>query len=245
MCVSALLRGKIEKGDFGKVRDFYKANHKALTTFYLISEGGNVAEAIQIGQLFRKYLIKAQSALNADGFTWLLLPPNGICKGAECACVSSCALIWFGAPVRFGTVGVHRPHTDDAVFKGLPATEAGKVYRHILDTMIRYAGEMEMPRAIIDTMVGTGSGELSWVDTRKDKDLGRAPSFAEWADATCGRFSHLEGDQRFALEKKKAEGKALTQTEEMLRVMLLEKERNHGLCQYALRSSSVDNTEPP
>jgi hypothetical protein len=48
-----VLRGTIEKGDFRKVRDFYRANHKELSNFYLISGGGNVDEAIQVGRLLK------------------------------------------------------------------------------------------------------------------------------------------------------------------------------------------------
>jgi hypothetical protein len=70
-------------------------------------------------------------------------------------------LIWFGAPERNGSVGLHRPHTDDEAFKKLPPEEAATAYRRMLDHIASYSAEMEIPRDIIDAMVRTGSSEIS------------------------------------------------------------------------------------
>ena len=53
------MRGPIVPGDDEKITRFYKANHPFLGGFLLISQGGNVEAAKNIGRLFRRYLIHA------------------------------------------------------------------------------------------------------------------------------------------------------------------------------------------
>ena len=58
-CFEGLLVGQIVKGDYLKSVSFYRANHPFLSQFRLNSPGGDADEAINIGRLFRKYLITA------------------------------------------------------------------------------------------------------------------------------------------------------------------------------------------
>ena len=53
MCQRGRIHGVVEKGDYEKVRAFYRANHPILDIFSLVSPGGDVEEALKIGQLFR------------------------------------------------------------------------------------------------------------------------------------------------------------------------------------------------
>jgi hypothetical protein len=62
-CNVALLRGPIEEGDFDKIRTFLGTNQRTLWQVYLVSPGGNVGEALQIGALFRKYLCRSARRL--------------------------------------------------------------------------------------------------------------------------------------------------------------------------------------
>ena len=73
-CRVALLRGSIEAGDFEKVRTFLDPNQRTLWQVYLESPGGNVGEALQIGALFRKYLMQVSAPLNIDGFRFMMHP---------------------------------------------------------------------------------------------------------------------------------------------------------------------------
>lgn len=52
-CAHGFISGLIEKGDYEKVRTFYRQNHPFLNWFDLASPGGDVVEAIKIGQLLR------------------------------------------------------------------------------------------------------------------------------------------------------------------------------------------------
>jgi len=185
-CDVALLRGKVVKGDYERVRSFIY--FFSTTKFILASPGGDVDEALKIGRLFRKHLILADAPWRKpDGSIWIYgLDRTAPCRGQNCTCASACAFIWFGAVERDGTVGLHRPYIDDPMFAGLPPAEASIRYRQMLDSVVRYLNEMEVPKSIIESMTATSSGDIRWVDTI-DEGLDRPPSIAEWVGASCGR----------------------------------------------------------
>jgi len=158
------------------------------TDFILLSPGGDVDEALKIGRLFRKYLIRAVAPWRKpDGSIWIyMFDRTAPCRGQDCTCASTCGLIWFGAVERDGTVGSHRPYIDDPMFAGLPPAEASIRYRQMLDSVVSYLNEMEVPKSIIESMIATSSGDIRWVDAIDD-GLDRPPSIAEWVGALCGR----------------------------------------------------------
>jgi hypothetical protein len=254
MCSFGYLHGMIRKGDYEKVRDFYRANHRLLIGFSVQSTGGDVDEAINIGRLFRKYLITAISPHNT-------IPPSDVfilhrylftgegagilCnRDAECVCASSCALIWFGAVDRQGTVGLHRPRIEDPAFAALAPSAAAKVYKQVLDNMARYLDEMEAPRPMIDAMVATGSSEIRWITADAD-GIERPPSFAEWADASCGRFTAHEHKTMIDLGAKRYMSEKLTTDETLLLELLSAKDDQRNRCMGALRSTRVDQLPSP
>jgi hypothetical protein len=170
------LSGQIFKGDYDKVVAFLKAHQPFLESFILNSPGGDADEAIRIGRLFRKYLIETNAHVGGD----LIL-----------TCASACALIWFGGVHRDSKVGVHRPQINDPMFRGLSPTDASTVYRQVLGRIAAYLDEMEVPKSIIELMIGTSSSDIRWVDNNYD-GLDRPPSIAEWEDASCGPSSAKE-----------------------------------------------------
>src|SRR5262249_47078306 len=117
----------------------------------------------------------------------------------HCICASACALIWFGAVTRQGTVGLHRPRIDDPMFRGLSPPDASTAYRRLLERIDAYLNEMEVPKSIIESMIATGSGDIRWVEDIDD-GLDHPPSIAEWIDASCGRSDYL-----FYLRRRKRE----------------------------------------
>jgi len=179
-CLVGLLSGQIDAGDYEKVSSFVAANHSTLRNFSLNSPGGSVNEALEIGRLFRSNLFKT------------VVDDPSFCGGRGCYCVSACALIWFGGAKRSGTVGLHRPWTDDPQFRGLSAPEASAEYRQVLAKIVSYLNEMEVPNSIIESMVNTSSSDIRWVDSSTD-GLERPPSIAEWEDASCGQSPEHSG----------------------------------------------------
>ena len=245
-CFAGLLRGRIVGGDFERVRQFYRSNYKTLTIFYLQSPGGDVGESIAIGRLFRKYLTSAWAPDASSGSPVLNWGVDAVghytdgCSGPECICASACALIWFGAPDRLGTVGLHRPQLTDPEFKSMPPDQAMGVYRRALDSISSYLGEMEAPHPMIDAMVATGSTEIRWVDAGAE-ELQRAPSFAEWEDAVCGNFARGESDKMGQLigESKR------TANEDMLLDLLSAKSAKVYGCRNTLVYREVDKMTAP
>lgn len=250
-CVEGLLSGSIVGGDYENVVRLFRESHPLLRRFSLISPGGNVEEAMRIGRLFRKYTIAAMAPLRLrpSGNFVLWSPPTGqplhrLCAGgSECTCASACALIWFGAVDRIGTVGLHRPHTDDLAFRAMTPSEASVAYRRMLDTVRTYLDEMEVPKQIIETMVATGSAEIRWVDLLENK-VGRPPSIAEWEDASCGSFTDQE-DRTLSLLLGKEHDRNLTQSDALVFKLLSEKRTRKFVCETALTSSHRERLPPP
>lgn len=242
-CVRGLLTGPIEPGDYEKVRALYRENHPFFGSFTLASPGGNVLEALKIGRLFRKYLLIALAPVriaSADGREKFVLPGEPECDSGTCICASACALVWFGAVEHLGTVGLHRPHTDDAAFKNLDPPAAAALYRQIIEGVRQYLDEMEVPRPMIDAMVATGSADIKWVTL--DTGLSRPPSLAEWEDATCGSFSFEERTVLLRLKEKRG---ALNEKEHRLGNKLQDKQTAWRRCQVELLASKRDKLPPP
>jgi hypothetical protein len=245
-CMTGVLRGAIVQGDDEKLVRFYRENHPFLGDFLLISPGGSVDAALNIGRVFRKYLIEAFAPvevshglrerpwMNAGGqiVNW--------CSGQECICASACALIWFGAVEREGEVGLHRPTTDDPTFRALSPADASKTYRRILGNVTAYLDEMEAPKSTIDAMVGTSSSEIRWVDS-DTSGLRRPPSIAEWEDASCGSFT---SEQRNAYNSLAVKTNRSSQ-EQLFLKMLAEKLEKDGSCRLALLGAQRDRLASP
>jgi hypothetical protein len=244
-CAAGVILGPIENGDYEKVLALYRLNHPFLWGFELDSPGGNVAEAIKIGRFFRKYLISASAPIRIrfpeGGETFITLGDEKECDGLnDCICASACALIWFGAVERNGTVGLHRPRTTDPYFRALDPSDGATTYRKVLDSIQAYLDEMEVPKPMIELTVATGSANIRWV-TDND-DLNRPPSLAEWEDATCGSFSTNDKKLLDALNAKKS---GLTRQEQSRRDQLRKKQDERSLCQIELLSSHRDKLPLP
>jgi hypothetical protein len=241
-CFEGLIRGSITKDDYEKVACLYRSNHPFLSQFRLMSSGGNAEEAMQIGRLFRRYLITSWAPINM-GQRFVLPSPSSqadlqqtkaLCNGgSECVCASACALIWFGASERHGTVGLHRPRINEPEYRALPPAEASAVYRTVLDRIAQYLDAMEVPRPLIETMVSTSSSEVRWVDADRD-GLNHVPSIAEWLDASCGSFTSKENETMLDLMGKLSNR---SQQEELLFRLLLDKSQKKAQCEHVLLSN--------
>lgn len=257
-CADAFLIGPIAKGDYEKVRAFYANNHPFLDRFIITSPGGDVQEAISIGALFRKYLIEVQGPMGNSniGFALPFISLKHRCselfpRGAhafhlDCNCASACALIWFGAVRRSGVVGLHRPQIASPEFRTLPAGKAAEIYSQALRDIVRYLDEMETPKPMIDAMVATSSASIRWITA--DNELERAPSFAEWVDASCKPLSAEErrtmkiiGNKMNALKSTAA----LPENERILWDGFLATEIAHDNCELILRDNNREKLPKP
>jgi hypothetical protein len=262
-CMTGVILGPIENGDYEKVRAFYRLNHPFLETFDLASAGGNVVEAIKIGRLFRKYLISAHAPFRGslpsgrEYFYGLGHEKECGALADKCTCASACALIWFGAVDRVGSVGLHRPRTTDPYFRALDPSDGATTYRKALDGIQAYLDDMEVAKPVIELMTATGSADIKWVTAHKD-GLERPPSLAEWEDATCGSFSTDDDKLLAALGAKGGDkllaalgaalgekGAGLTHQEQSRYDQLQKKQNERRTCQMFLLSGHRDKLPPP
>jgi hypothetical protein len=158
----------------------------------------------------------------------------------ECICVGACALIWFGAVDRVGSVGLHLTQTDDPSFKTPSPTEDTNVYRWVHDAIRRYLDEMETPEAIIQAMIKTNSADISWADAYDDR-LTRPPGLAEWEDSNCAGFSLKDQDALSRLQTKRPS----TNQEQRLRNDLETRQSSWFICQVELLSNHRDRLPAP
>jgi hypothetical protein len=258
-CGAGYILGPIVHGDYEKVVALYRQSFGNLFSFVLISSGGDVAEAIKIGRLFRQYLMSVQSPIGYQTADSRFSPRNFVfsgardnslnhpealaqCHSSDCICASACALIWFGAVERIGTVGLHRPTIDDPEFKSLPAAQAMEAYRRAINSMSRYLEEMEAPRDVIDAMTTTDSSEITWVDFINGLEY--PPSFAAWIDAICGKFTEQEFNKLSELQAAASNG-TTPGDQGMLRDFLMQKYSTHQNCEFEMVVRQVAKLKAP
>jgi hypothetical protein len=78
-CRTGLLKGSIDKGDFYRIKAFYREHYRTLSTLRLWSAGGNALEAIKIGRLLRTCLARVTTphiALDMDKLVQRLRLPS-------------------------------------------------------------------------------------------------------------------------------------------------------------------------
>lgn len=150
------MSGDIKRGDsiifanaIHVIKDQYqhscKEKKKNITPFFNIqlnSSGGEVEEAIKIGEIIRK------SEFNVS-----------VPDGAEC--LSSCIFILSAGVLRsaYGRVGIHRPY-----FSSLSKDENVQNIKNkreaILTSIKQYLEEMDVNPRLVDTMISIPPGEL-------------------------------------------------------------------------------------
>jgi hypothetical protein len=145
---------------------------------------------------------------------------------------------------RDGEVGLHRPTTEDPVFRALSPEDASRVYRKVLGGVTAYLDEMETPKPMIDAMVDTSSSEIHWIESDNNLGLRRPPSIAEWEDASCGSFTNEEG-QTWGKLAGKSFDRSISSQEQLLFKMLHEKLMENGRYRNVLLDAQRDRLPPP
>ena len=243
MCVYGYIVGKIERGDYDKVHDLIEQNYPFIWGFYLRSEGGDVEEAMKIGRLFRKLLLKAIAPSKLMGMTMMMFPEKADCpEGASesetsCICASACSLIWFGAVERQGRVAVHRPSTTSEIFRNATAATAQKLYQDELASISSYLDEMEIQRSVEEILLSTESSKIRWIE---EKGLERSRSFAEWEDANCGILTEEESAAKAQLEARSDRRDKISLSDKVALNLLKTKYYKIDECKFTLITSNKE-----
>jgi len=132
--------GRVDSGDYAAF--ILVTQHMKNATIYFYSEGGEIADAVLIGQLIRE---KRFNTAVADQET----------------CWSACALAWLGGAKRFlgnsAAVGFHAPHD-----------KTGQRSAHGEATVSAYLKEMGLPDRVAIYVLEPGPKELNFLMSETD-----------------------------------------------------------------------------
>lgn len=166
-------KGMILDGDYEKFINKIKENGFLPEFIQIESQGGDVIEAMKIGELVRD--------------AGLIVIPRKQCD-------SACALIYF-ASVNWGSaltnVGLHRPYYSPRHFSKLNKIEAENEYKKIDGKVREYLRKMNIPTATIDKIMTIASDEVVYlrVGAFVEENGDKPPAFDEWIKAKCGALS--------------------------------------------------------
>jgi ATP-dependent protease ClpP protease subunit len=137
------INGTIEKGDFNKfVNNLYLLKNKygasscqdGQTYIFLASNGGDIEEAIKIGEEIRKNNLVA------------IVPENS-------NCLSACVFIMAGGSKRIllGQIGIHRPYFVD-LQDGLTYQQIRQKLNSLNEKIKNYLNDVDVPLSLLEAM---------------------------------------------------------------------------------------------
>jgi hypothetical protein len=186
-CPLLNIQGRIQKGDYARLRQIVAANEPWLKSVAIASPGGDVAEAVAMGRLIRQRLIGTIAPL-AFGEKEIdiasLFIFAGMCRSKSvenCNCASACLFVWIGGAHRSGDVLiVHRPFDPSARFGQMSASEARAEYDRVLRLMQSYLIEMDAPSWLFDVVRQVPSDQSRRLSREQtDGLIGYVPSIHE------------------------------------------------------------------
>lgn len=214
-----LMAGPIVKGDYQRLYDILRERGPTISTLNIISVGGSVSEAIEIGNMVRRLRLstgtgsritpqEAGDGETANYLNGVLISKHGtnyLCPAgamnnyrlSECVCLSACFLVYAAGIGRSGNViGLHRPTFVDAGFGNLDASTADRRYQELMKRVQSYLSSMGVNDAYFQKMMRVSSTEMYIVPASEANDnlAGVLPSFAEWLKSRCGELSSKEAD---------------------------------------------------
>src|ERR1017187_5955566 len=144
-----VLEGKIVPGDYDKLRNFLgtKSNFDKISGgVFLASPGGNVAEAMRIGQLIRALRLSTDAPsgppTGSPKFGESVIRPNNLVDQANYQCTSACFFIYVSGIYRnlswAGRLGIHRPTQTESYLKTVNSDQVIKLNNSIRRAVDKY-----------------------------------------------------------------------------------------------------------
>jgi len=178
-----LIEGTIAKGDFKRFQ--YLAFSGAGTgPVWLASPGGDLAEAIKIGQLIRRLKMDVWAPEN-NKHLWNSM--IHISDQRNNVCASACFFIYAAGTYRSGNVlGVHRPRFAEEDLKAMTMEQAGSGQVSTGEVSADYLRKMGIPNSIIEKAATTKPNDIHWLSETEVKALsGYIPEYEDWIEAKC------------------------------------------------------------
>jgi len=164
-----ILEGKIERGDYIKVRNFLgdATNFNKMTgEVFVASPGGNVVEALEIGYLIRRLRLStdapSQPPPSERSSGNEIIHPNELTNPRNYLCTSACFLLFVAGIYReflwAGRLGLHHPRLE---YKPIGATEnaLSMAEEEMRDRVKNYLEEMNVPDKYLTLMYSTAPNE--------------------------------------------------------------------------------------
>jgi len=215
MSIGVVLEGKIEAGDYNKLRSVY--GEKRINQFYigsdlaneiyLASPGGDLAEAMKIGRLVRALKLhtvvpprleywSGPSVKYSAADRHRLVDPK-----ANYMCTSACFFIFVAGITRADEVGsqaprlgIHRPYLSDSDLRTLSGDQAITSANRIRATVENYLKEMSVPAKYVDLMFSIPKDNIRWIgeaDFKADLE-GTILELKDWLAARCDKRTDVE-----------------------------------------------------
>jgi hypothetical protein len=208
---SVIVEGKIEAGDYDKLRSIYGERGQnefslglpEVKVLSLASPGGDLAEAMKIGQLVRALKLITNVPPRAGSNSTLGLANEHRLKNpkANYMCASACFFIFVAGVKRTDDVGlgdailgVHRPYLSDGDLRSLGGDQAIALASRLRATVENYLKEMSVPAKYADMMFAVPKDEVRWIgeaDFRDDLE-GVIPELKDWLSARCDERTDVE-----------------------------------------------------
>ena len=185
---SILIEGPIVKGDFKRFQYFVFAF--PARTVWLASPGGDIAEAIMIGQLVRRLKMNVwapERMLIKRGIQLVVISDH-----YNNLCASACFFIYAAGTSREGDVlGVHRPRITQEDLKTMTIDQAAFRQTNASDIASEYLRKMGIPNSIIEKESTTKPNDIQWLSDDEVKSLsGYIPEYEDWLEAKCAGIEY-------------------------------------------------------
>jgi hypothetical protein len=239
----AVIEGKIELGDFDRIRNFVFANFPV--KIYLASPGGDLSEAMKIGHLLRT--LKLATAV-PDRFPRLEIrdmaaSAHGLKDAKDnYLCASACFFIFVAGIQREtdfsgdGILGIHRPFMSDADLNGMGADTAMAAATKTKLLVASYVNEMGVPTKYVDAMFAIPKDEIRWIghDDFVADFNGFIPELTDWVNARCDHRSDV--DKRVWEAVKDKVDRQMTVAEKAMADALLQQRLQQARCEENVQS---------
>lgn len=182
--IDITFEGVIEIGDSNKLRSIISAATERGTIvrgLRLNSQGGILAEALEIGRAVRKNAIAT------------IAPTAGTTNRY---CASACALVWLAGIYRIGAVDAHRAYLTSPEDKSFDNWETSLSLAY--GSIKSYLEEMGISDQILDSFLATPSYKLTRLEAGNDVPI-YEPAFEEFLVHRCG--PPLSQKERAVLKK--------------------------------------------
>jgi hypothetical protein len=194
-----VLEGKIEAGDFDKVRSFLgnKANFERINGgVFAASPGGNLVEAIKIGRLIRALRLSTEAPsgppTEARRFSQPVIAPNNLVNPRiNYQCSSACFFIYVSGVYRslgwVGRLGIHRPTQLESETNKLDVEQATNLAWRVRGFVKKYLDDMNVPDKYVDLMYSVPPNEVRWISQSEfESDIeGFVPDAKRWLSTKC------------------------------------------------------------